>query len=86
MSLLVLDPMFKTPPGVTRLIGTRPIVSRPDKLLKAFRRGDTYLGKYNSFEILKFVTPLREPRSCANPHRLLAPAPERQRPLPGPSS
>ena len=52
MNLLVLDPMFKTAPGIGRLIGTRFHAPAPEKLLKAYRRGDTYMGKYNSFEIL----------------------------------
>ena len=52
MNLLVLDPMFKTALGIGRLIGTRFHAPAPEKLLKAYRRGDTYMGKYNSFEIL----------------------------------
>ena len=55
MNLLVLDPMFKTAPGIARLTGTRFHAPMPEKLLKAYRRGDTYLGKYHSFEILKYV-------------------------------
>lgn len=56
MNLLVLDPMFKTAVGITRLVGTRCLnVPQPEKLLRAFRRGDPYLGKYDSFEILKCV-------------------------------
>lgn len=55
MNLLVFDPMFKTAPGISRLVGAKFHAPQPDKLLKAYRRGDTYLGKYNSFEILKYV-------------------------------
>ena len=53
MNLLVLDPMFKTAPSVARLVGRDIYSTSPEKLLKAYRRGDSYLGKYNSFEILK---------------------------------
>jgi hypothetical protein len=55
MNLLVLDPMFKTNPSITRLIGTKFNSPQPDKLLKAYRRGDDYLKKYHSFEMLKYV-------------------------------
>lgn len=52
-NLLVLDPMFKPSPGIMRLLGTQFRTEHPEKLLKAYRRGDLYLGKYKNFEILK---------------------------------
>lgn len=52
-NLLVFDPMFRPSPGILRLVGTRFRVTSPDKLLKAYRRGDTYLEKHNCFELLK---------------------------------
>ena len=55
-NLLVFDPMFKTSPGVARLIGTQFRVDQPEKLTKAYRRGEVYLGKYDKFEILKSFT------------------------------
>ena len=55
MNLLVFDPMFKTAPGIARLVNQTFRAPQSEKLLKAFRRGDSYLGKYNSFEILKYV-------------------------------
>ena len=55
MNLLVLDPMFKSAPAITRLIGAKFRAPIPDKLLKAYRRGDSYLQKYTSFEILKYA-------------------------------
>ncbi|KAL9125947.1 MAG: hypothetical protein Q9217_004925 [Psora testacea] len=54
-NLLVLDPMFKPSPGITRLLGSHFRCGQPEKLLKAYRRGDSYLKKYKSFEILKYV-------------------------------
>lgn len=51
-NLLVFDPMFKPSPGIYRLIGTQFSVRNPEKLLKAYRRGDPYL-KYSSYEILR---------------------------------
>lgn len=58
MNLLCLDPMFKTGPGMAKLVGTKiKPVQYPEKFLKAYRRGDEYLGKYKSFEILKYAQP-----------------------------
>lgn len=56
MNLLVFDPMFRPSPGVLRLVDTRFRVAGPDKLLKAYRRGDTYLEKHRCFELLKYLT------------------------------
>lgn len=56
-NLLVFDPMFKTSPGIARLLGTQFRVDQPEKLLKAYRRGEVYLGRYSKFEILKYITP-----------------------------
>jgi hypothetical protein len=53
-NLLVFDPMFKIPLAVRRLSGPRTIASLdPTKVLKAYRRGTTYLQKYKVFELLK---------------------------------
>ena len=52
-NLLVFDPMFKPSPGILQLIGTRFRAAAPERLLKAYRRGDYYLGKHNCFEVLK---------------------------------
>ncbi len=52
-NLLVLDPMFKPSPGIYRLIDVKFRTSAPEKLLKAYRRGESYLDKYSNFEILK---------------------------------
>ena len=51
--LLVLDPMFKPSPGVSRFIGAQFRTAAPEKLLKAYRRGSSYLRKYSTFEILR---------------------------------
>lgn len=52
-NLLVLDPMFKPSPAILNLIDVRFTPVAPEKLLKAYRRGETYLSKYTNFEILK---------------------------------
>ncbi|KAI4262785.1 MAG: hypothetical protein L6R42_002048 [Xanthoria sp. 1 TBL-2021] len=52
-NLLVFDPSFKPSPGIQRLIGAKFRAAAPEKLLKAYRRGDRYLGKHSSFELLK---------------------------------
>ena len=64
MNLLVFDPMFKTAPGIAQLMNMPVRVRHPERLLKAFRRGDSYLGKYNSFEILKYVDASIKLSSC----------------------
>lgn len=55
-NLLVLDPMFKPSPGVSRFIGVQFRTAAPEKLLKAYRRGSSYLRKYSTFEILKLAS------------------------------
>ncbi|KAL8673668.1 MAG: hypothetical protein Q9168_001923 [Polycauliona sp. 1 TL-2023] len=52
-NLLVFDPSFQPSPGIQRLVGTKFRAAAPEKLLKAYRRGDRYLGKYSCFEMLK---------------------------------
>lgn len=52
-NLLVFDPMFKTSPAMKRFIQSSAKPSDPTRLLKAYRRGTTYLQKYKLFEILK---------------------------------
>ena len=52
-NLLVFDPMFKPSPGILQLIGTRFRTASPEKLSKAYRRGDAYLEKHTCFELLK---------------------------------
>lgn len=53
LGLLVLDPMFKPSPAILSLIGTQFNSAAPEKLLKAYRRGETYLSRYPNFEILR---------------------------------
>ena len=55
-NLLVLDPMFKPSPGVSHFIGVQFRTAAPEKLLKAYRRGSSYLRKYTTFEILRYVS------------------------------
>lgn len=45
--------MFKASDGIRRLLGVQFRASAPDKLLKAYRRGEEMLRKYSTFEILK---------------------------------
>ncbi|KAJ5263746.1 hypothetical protein N7478_011351 [Penicillium angulare] len=52
-NLLVFDPMFKTSPAMLRLIGTSARSDNPARLLKAYRRGASYLQKYKIFELLR---------------------------------
>ncbi|CAI7671695.1 unnamed protein product [Penicillium pancosmium] len=60
-NLLVFDPMFKTSPAMSRLIGTSAKSDNPARLLKAYRRETRYLQKYKIFELLKLPTPQPAP-------------------------
>lgn len=57
-NLLVFDPMFSDASNITKLIGQTFTHKSPYNLLKAYRRGLDYLGKYQEFELLKYVSPL----------------------------
>lgn len=52
-NLLVFDPMFKTSPAIRRLVDHYATPSDPGRILKAHRRGNSYLQKYKAFEVLK---------------------------------
>ncbi|KAL9595811.1 MAG: hypothetical protein Q9219_006226 [cf. Caloplaca sp. 3 TL-2023] len=52
-NLLVFDPSFKPSPMMQRLIGLRFRAAAPEKLLKAYRRGNRYLSKHSNFEVLE---------------------------------
>ncbi|KAL7625460.1 hypothetical protein AAE478_004680 [Parahypoxylon ruwenzoriense] len=54
--LLVFDPMFHDPAGITRYIGRRFQHKDPDKVLKLYRRGSKYLKKYHEFEVLRLTS------------------------------
>ncbi|KAI1261279.1 peptidase family C78-domain-containing protein [Xylariaceae sp. FL1019] len=69
LELLVFDPMFHDPKGVTRLVGEKGTMHGggkdnnkwflhrdPDNALNLYRRGNKYLKKYHEFEILKLRT------------------------------
>ena len=60
-NLLVFDPMFKPSPGIQRLIGTNFTASRPERLLKAYRRSRTYLRRHKNFEMLRLTVPPHRP-------------------------
>ncbi|CAJ2507471.1 Uu.00g086570.m01.CDS01 [Anthostomella pinea] len=53
IELLVFDPMFHDPVGITRYVGRRFQHRSPDTALKLYRRGNKYLKKYNEFEVLR---------------------------------
>ena len=54
-NLLVFDPMFKPSPGIQRLIGTNFTALGPERLLKAYRRSNSYLRRYKNFEMLSLT-------------------------------
>lgn len=54
VNLIVFDPMFNPSPAIKRLVGSNSFrTPNPERLLKAHRRGESYLGRYRAFEILK---------------------------------
>jgi zinc finger-containing ubiquitin peptidase 1 len=54
VNLVVFDPMFNPSPAIKRLVGSNSFrTQNPERLLKAHRRGESYLGRYRAFEILK---------------------------------
>jgi hypothetical protein len=58
INLLVFDPMFRDAPSVARLFGRADVRARdPDKLLRPYRRGAKYLGKFRAFELLRLRPP-----------------------------
>lgn len=54
-NLLVFDPMFHDSSKVVKLVGGPVRTKHPGDLLKAYRRGNKYLKRYNEFELLKYV-------------------------------
>jgi hypothetical protein len=52
-NLIVFDPMFHDASNIIKLIGRTFVHKDPEDLLKAYRRGNRYLKKYNEFELLK---------------------------------
>ena len=70
MTLLVLDPMFKTSPALCKFIGVKVRTHTPEQLLKAYRRGGKYLGKYDGFETLKLVDSPRTSLKLTDTYRL----------------
>lgn len=59
-NLIVFDPMYHDPPAVMKHAGSgQKFVHRnPEDALKLYRRGKKYLGKYNEYEILTYVSSL----------------------------
>ncbi|KAA8572890.1 hypothetical protein EYC84_003453 [Monilinia fructicola] len=56
-NLLVFDPMFHDANKVIKLVDSAPVRHRhPGDLLKAYRRGNKYLKRYNEFELLNTAT------------------------------
>lgn len=61
-NLLVFDPMFHDANKVIKLVDSAPVRHRhPGDLLKAYRRGNKYLKRYNEFELLKYENPAQTP-------------------------
>ena len=57
VSLMVFDPMFNPSPAIKRLTKSNSFrVPNPERLLRAHRRGESYLGRYKDFEILKLTS------------------------------
>ena len=54
VNLVVFDPMFNPSPALKKLVGSNSFrTSDPGRLIRAHRRGETYLSRYRDFELLK---------------------------------
>ncbi|KAI9797537.1 MAG: hypothetical protein M1833_005448 [Piccolia ochrophora] len=53
LNLIVFDPMFLPSPAICRLLGSKFSHRSPGTLLKAYRRGEMYLNKFDAFETLE---------------------------------
>lgn len=69
LHLLVFDPVFGDTHAITRNIGRDFKPRFPDTMLKPYRRGHNYLGRFESFELLK----LSPQRSAPPPFPTLTP-------------
>ncbi|KAJ2969618.1 hypothetical protein NUW58_g9946 [Xylaria curta] len=71
LNLLVFDPIYSDPEGITRLIGQagrhsdtkgdrnkirNPMPRNSSSMLRLYRRGHSYLRKYHEFELLRLKT------------------------------
>ncbi|ESZ99444.1 hypothetical protein SBOR_0206 [Sclerotinia borealis F-4128] len=56
-NILVFDPMFHDASKVVKFVDGPVRHKHPGDLLKAYRRGNKYLKRYNEFELLKLVPP-----------------------------
>lgn len=57
-NLLVFDPMFHDSKSVTDNVDRKNVQFKaPQQLLKAYRRGVTYLRRYKEFEVLMLTPP-----------------------------
>ena len=51
-NLVIYDPMFRTSPGMHRLIGRKNIKTPRPEVMHAYRRGAKQLRKHDAFEVL----------------------------------
>ena len=53
-NILVFDPMFHDSSAITKFIGNDKVShNKPAELLKAYRRGASYVKRFKEFELLK---------------------------------
>jgi len=54
VNLVVFDPMFNPSLAIKKLVRSNSVkISNPERMLKAHRRGESYLSRYKEFEVLK---------------------------------
>lgn len=54
VNLVVFDPMFNPSLAIKKLLTLNSVkISSPERMLKAHRRGESYLARYKEFEVLK---------------------------------
>ncbi|KAK8247655.1 peptidase family C78-domain-containing protein, partial [Phyllosticta capitalensis] len=54
-NLLVFDPMFRTSPGMHRILGRKDLRTHRPEILQAYRRGARQLSKHRDFEMVKLT-------------------------------
>ncbi|KAK7539083.1 peptidase family C78-domain-containing protein [Phyllosticta citricarpa] len=54
-NLLVFDPMFRTSPGMHRILGRKDLRTHRPEILQAYRRGARQLSRHRDFEMIKLT-------------------------------
>ncbi|EKG15893.1 Peptidase C78 ubiquitin fold modifier-specific peptidase 1/ 2 [Macrophomina phaseolina MS6] len=56
-NLLVFDPMFRTSPGMAKILGRRDLRTPRPEVMQAYRRGGRQLKRHRDYELLALTAP-----------------------------